>query len=107
MPAWLVKLSTSPDRKFELIDTVAPVSLPLLSTSLTDAVPSSVTAEPPPSKVAVPPAVTAGAVWTTSSVLVAVLLVPLLVEPSVTVQLMVRLVSPPPPVGSPLSGLKL
>ena len=102
-----MKFSESPDSKPELILTVAPVRLPALSASVTVKVPSSVTGEPPPSKVAVAPAVTVGATCTVSSVLVEVLLVPLLVEPSVTVQLMVRLVSPPPPVGSPLVGLKL
>ena len=107
MPFWLVKFSVSPDRNPVLIVTVAPVRLPALSGSLTVRVPSSVTGEPPPSKVAVPPAVTVGATCTVSSVLVDVLLVPLLVEPSVTVQLMVRAVSPPPPVGSPFDGLKL
>ena len=104
MPLWLVKFSTSPERKFELIDTEAPVNWPLLSTSLTVSVPSSVTAEPPPSKVAVPPAVTVGAVWLTVRLEVTVFDVAKL---SVPVQLMVREVSPPPLVGSALVGLKL
>ena len=76
MPFWLVKFSVSPDSKPEPIDTVAPVRLPPLSGSLTVNVPSSVTGEPPPSNVTVPPAVTVGATCTVSSVLVAVLLVP-------------------------------
>ena len=67
--------------------------------------PSSVTGEPPPVNVTVPPAVTVGATCTVSSVLVAAGVFELV--PSLTVQLMVRAVSPPPPVGSPLVGLKL
>ena len=48
-----------------------------------------------------PDGVTVGATCTVSSVLVAVLLLPLLVEPSVTLQSMVRVVCVPPAVGSP------
>ena len=107
MLCWLVKFRMSPLRKPLPIDTVAPARLPPLSTSLTVKAPSSVTAEPPPVKVAVAPAVTLGATCTVSSVLVAAMLLPLLVEPSVTVQSIVRLVCAPPPVGSPLAGVKL
>ena len=98
-----MKSSVSPDRKPPLIDTKAPVSLPALSTSATVKVPSSVTGEPPPSKVAVAPAVTVGATCTTVSVLPPVAEL----SPSSAVQAMVRLVAPPPWVGSPFAGLKL
>ena len=88
------------------MNTVALVSSPPLSGSVRVSAPSAATAGPLSSNVAVAPAVTVGATCTVSSVLVAVLLAPLLLEPSVTVQLMVRAVSPPA-VGSPLVGLKL
>ena len=104
MPFWLVKFSVSPEMKPDVIDTVAPVSLPPLSTSVTVSVPSSVTGEPPPVKVAVPPAVTTGGDVHGVERAGRRSLVPLLVLPSLTVQLMVRVVSPPPPVGSPLLG---
>ena len=106
MPCWLVKFSRSPLTK-PLTLIVAPVRLPLLLTSATDSVESSVTAEPPPVNVTVPPAVTVGATCTSVSVVVPVFDTPLLVLPSLIVQSMVWLVVPPPPVGSPFDGLKL
>ena len=93
MPFWLVKFRMSPLMKPVPIDTVAPARLPPLSTSLTvsrverhrRAAAGEGHRRRRPSRV--------GATCTVSSVLVAVLLVPLLVVPSVTVQPMVRLVS--------------
>jgi len=65
---------------------------------------SSVTADPPAVNDTVPPAVTAGAAWMAVSVLVPVAL---WLTPSLIDQSIVRDVWPPPPVGSPLAGLKL
>ena len=106
MPASAVKPKLSPATNPLPIDTVALARSPPLSTSLTVSAPSSVAAAPPV-KVAVAPAVTLGATCTVSTVPVAVALVPLLVLPSFTTTSMVRVVSLPPPVGSPLLGLKL
>jgi len=74
-------------RKPELIETVAPVRAPPLSGSLSAIAPSSVTAAPPPVKVAVAPATTVGATCTTFSVVV-VVPVPLLELASVPAQSM-------------------
>ncbi len=111
MPLWPVKLSVSPAMKPPIV-TVAPVSVSLLSTSASFKgppsvdTPSSGTGEPPPMKVTVTPACTVGATCTVSRVLVPIATsLPLL--PSLTVQLMVRVVSPPLGVGSPLAGEKL
>ena len=65
---------------------------------------SRITGEPPKPKCTVPLAVMVGATCTVSKVLVAVFAVAV---PSFTVQSIVRLVSLPPPVGSPFDGLKL
>ena len=97
----LVKFSVSPVRYPLPIDTVALARVPPLSTSLTVIPASSTTADPPPSKVAVPPKVTVGATCTVSRVLVTVVE---LNVPSFTTQSMVRVVCEPPPVGSPSVG---
>ncbi len=52
---------------------------------------------------ALAPVLTVGAVCTVVSELVSTALLPLLVLPSFTCQLIVRLVWPPPAVGSPLA----
>src|SRR5580704_16064791 len=106
MPLLVVKFSVSPAVKPVVIATVAPVSVLLLSGVVRNSWLSRKTGGSPPSKVGVWVALlafTLGAVCTTSSVLVAVF------DGSVgsaACQLMVRLVSPPPEVGSPLLGVK-
>ena len=64
-------------------------------------------AEPPPVKVTVLPAVTVGATWTSVTVLLPMLLMPLPELPSETTQSIVRPVSPPPFAGSPFAGVTL
>ena len=107
MPLALVKFSASMLAWPPAMVIVAPVSTPPLSTSFTVRVGSSATAPPPPVNVTVPPAVTVGATCTSVTVEVPVLLMPLLLLPSVTVQSIVRLMSAPPLVGSALLGLTL
>src|SRR5665213_3059118 len=107
MLAVLVKFNASPlpATKPE-IETVAPVRLPRLSASFTAIEPpaGATGAVLPTSYVAVVPAVMVGDACTVSRVLVATaeLAVPSLIDQS-----MVRLVCEPPPVGSPLPGLKV
>src|SRR5262249_61831864 len=74
------------------------------SESLTVKVASSATGVPPPVKLAVPPATTIGRAscregGAVLGVLVTAVLAPLLALPSLTCQLMVRVVSVPPAVG--------
>src|ERR1700679_126148 len=107
MPSSLVKFNVSPAVKPVPTVTVAPAVVPPLSGAVMPIVRQSTTADPPPLNVTVPPVVIVGATCTTSSVLLPVLLIPLLVLPSLTTQSIVRLVSPPPLVGSPLVGVKL
>ena len=89
MPFWVVKFSVSPVMKPVLIVTVAPVRLPPLSTSVSvGAALEHVTAVPPPLKVGLPRRRDGRRHMRTSASVLVVLLVPLLVLPSVTVQLM-------------------
>src|SRR5260370_245427 len=100
-------VSISPEMNPVLIATAALFRSPPLSTTATVKPLSSGPDDAvPPVKVTVPLAVTAGGLCTVVSVLVSVaVLLPLL--PSWTVQLMVRVVSAPPAVGSPFVGEKL
>ena len=91
-----VKDNVSPVRGLT-IDTLAPVRLPPLSTLVTVSALSSTTAEPPLTSFTDAPAVTVGATCTVSSVLVTAVEFDV---PSLATQLMVRLVSLPPLVGS-------
>jgi hypothetical protein len=86
------------------IVTVAPTRVPPLSISVTLMPESSVTGVPPPVNVTVPPAVTAGATCTRSSVVVPVLLA---ATPSFSDQSMTVLVRLAPCVGSSFAGLVL
>ncbi len=95
---WPLTDSLSTVWKPLLIVTVALARLPALSGTVSTTVLSSVTGLPPPVKVGVPSATMAGAVCTAVSVLVSAAEFDV---PSFTVQVMVRVVSPPPPVGSP------
>ncbi len=96
MPFWSVKFSVSPAKKPELIDTVA-LAWFVLSLSVSVRPASSTTAAPCSVKLTVAPATTTGA--PTFTVLVAAALSR---APSLTVQLIVRVDSEPPLVGSAL-----
>ena len=104
MPFWAAKFSVSPARNPLVIDTTAPARLPPLSTSASVAALSRTTGDPPAEYCGEPEIERDGAACTVVSELVPVLLVLLALLLSFTDQLIVRLVWPPPLVGSALAG---